>query len=238
MRTITSSSAVATRDDSCPVHIAGSARTLTRSLMQRWRRVISMAALSVPTSTPISARTYASGHAMPLGAAALAQLSQELVRRYEERVLLEDSADDDHGVGAHDLDNDVTTEPGEIVRANDRVLEGREVRARLVFEQGVHTRPVFEGPFHVRDEPNAWVSVPLTALPNVGEQSERPSLIEESSAQVGVRPLAEIQLTGLLRRGRIDSYRSQAPNVLVTAAGIDDVNRLFATVEAVFDERQ
>src|SRR5262245_66662267 len=52
----------------------------------------------------------------------LAQLSEELVRRHEERVLLEDSADDDHGMGAHDLDHDVATRPGQIVAANRRLL--------------------------------------------------------------------------------------------------------------------
>jgi len=81
------------------------------------------------------------------------QLPQEFVRRNEERVLLEDAADDDHRVGPHDVDDDLPAKLGEIVDSNDRVLVARQniVESGLVLDQVVDAWPIFERPFHVRD---------------------------------------------------------------------------------------
>jgi len=64
----------------------------------------------------------------------LSQLPQEFVRRNEEGVLLEDSADDDHRVGPHDVDDDLPAKLGEIVDSYDRVLVPGQniVQSRLV----------------------------------------------------------------------------------------------------------
>ena len=56
-----------------------------------------------------------------MATAPLSQLSQELVGWHEERVLLEDSADDGHGMGSHDVDDRITTKLGKIVRANNGI---------------------------------------------------------------------------------------------------------------------
>ena len=81
------------------------------------------------------------------------QLPQEFIRRNEERVLLEDSADDDHRVGPHDVDDDLPAKLGEIVDSYDRVLISRQnvVQSRLVLHQIVDARPILERPFHVSD---------------------------------------------------------------------------------------
>jgi hypothetical protein len=63
-------------------------------------------------------------------------------------------------------------------------------------------------------------------------------LIEESPLQMRVGPLKQIELAVPLRGGYIDSCRAQLPNVFVTTHGIDDVNGLLATFEAIFYEWQ
>jgi len=37
----------------------------------------------------------------------LAKFSQELIRRHKERILLKDAADDNHGMGSHDVNHRV-----------------------------------------------------------------------------------------------------------------------------------
>ena len=50
------------------------------------------------------------------------QLAQEFVGRHEERVVLEDAADDDHRVRAQDVHDDIGTEPGQIVGSADGIV--------------------------------------------------------------------------------------------------------------------
>lgn len=47
---------------------------------------------------------------------------QELLRRYEERIVLESAADDDQRVCAHDVDHRVSAEFRKGVGADDRIL--------------------------------------------------------------------------------------------------------------------
>ena len=112
------------------------------------------------------------------------QLPQEFVRRNEERVLLEDAADDDHRVGPHDVDNDLPAKLGEIVDSYDRVLVARQniVQSRLVFNQIVDSRPIFERPFHVRDQSGACEPLLPASVENLPDQSKHPILIEVTIA--------------------------------------------------------
>ena len=55
------------------------------------------------------------------GPAAFPQLSQKFVRMDEERVLLEDPADNDHRMSPHDVSNEVPAKLSEIVRTYDWV---------------------------------------------------------------------------------------------------------------------
>ena len=51
------------------------------------------------------------------------QLKQELIRWHEERVLLEDAANDGHRMSPDNVNNGVPAKLGEIGRSYDRVLE-------------------------------------------------------------------------------------------------------------------
>ena len=53
-----------------------------------------------------------------------------------------------------------------------------------------------------------------------------------------VGPIEQIELAALLCRSYIDSCRAQLLNVFITAHGVDDVNGLLATFEAIFYEWQ
>src|SRR3981081_3870986 len=111
-----SSSVLTIREGSWPLQIAGRVRTLSKSLMQALRRLISAAVCSISPSIVRCAMGV-----VVLPTAAFAQLLQELIWRDEEWVLLEPSADDDHGMGPHDVDHDLPAKLGEMVRSSDRV---------------------------------------------------------------------------------------------------------------------
>jgi hypothetical protein len=98
--------------------------------------------------------------------AACAQLLQELIRGHEERVLVEDAADDDHRMGSHDVNDNTSAKLGEIVSSDDRVMVAQPpiVRLCLVFQVSRHTGSLFQGPFHMGDKPRAWEPVVSSAL--------------------------------------------------------------------------
>jgi hypothetical protein len=52
----------------------------------------------------------------------LTKFTQEFVRRDKEGILLKDAADDDHGMGPHDVNHHVTPKFSERVGADDCVL--------------------------------------------------------------------------------------------------------------------
>ena len=82
---------------------------------------------------------------------AFAQLPQELIWRNEERVLLKNTSNNDHRMSPYNVNNNVPAKLGESVRSYDRVFIARQniVQPRLVFDQVIHTRPIFQGPFHM-----------------------------------------------------------------------------------------
>ena len=85
-------------------------------------------------------------------ASAFTQLGQELIGRNKEWVLLQNTANDDHGMGTHDVNDYVPAKLGEIICSYQRVLITRQniVQPGLVLHQVIDPRPVFEGPFHMR----------------------------------------------------------------------------------------
>ena len=119
------------------------------------------------------------------------QFPQEFVRRNEERVLLEDAADDDHRVRPHDVDDDLTAKLGEIVDSYDRILITRQnkVQSRLVLHQIVNAGSIFERPFHVRDQASAREPLLRTPVQYLLDQSEHAVLIEVTITKIRVSPV-------------------------------------------------
>src|SRR5712664_2292718 len=124
--------------------------------------------------------------------APFAQFPQKFIRRYEERVLLEDAADDDHRVGPHDVDDDLPAKLGEIVQSYDRVLIARQhtIQPRLVLLYVVDSRSIFKGTFHMGDQPGHGGPLLDAAVKDLLDEGEHPVLIEVTIAQIGVSPVA------------------------------------------------
>src|SRR5262245_64581758 len=119
IRINTANSVLITREQSCPVHIAGSARRLARSLMQRRRRLISCVVCSVSMFT---SPAYDLRPRMRLTRSTpFPQLSQEFVGRHKERILLEDAADDYQRMGPHDINNNISSKLCEIISTDDGI---------------------------------------------------------------------------------------------------------------------
>src|SRR5215471_14946997 len=168
IRISTANSVLITREQPCPVHIAGSARRLVRSLMQRRRRLISCVVCSVSMFTSLA---YDLRARMRLtGSAPFLQLSQEFVGSHKKRILLENAADDYQRMGPHDINYNISSELCEIVRTDDRVewaleLQPQIVRTRLIFQQVVNARSVFQRPLHMGNKPNKREPVLFRLLP-------------------------------------------------------------------------
>src|SRR5262245_53642119 len=137
--------------------------------------------------------------------AAGAQLLQELLRGYEERVLVEDAADDEHRMGTHDVNDNPSAKLGEIVGSDDRVMVAPpRVRLGLILEESRHTDARFQGPFHMGDKPRAWEPLLSSAYDDRRDQRTHPILIEEAITQMGLCLSVQLELAALLGGGRID----------------------------------
>ena len=102
------------------------------------------------------------------GSTALRQFPQELIRRNKERVLLDNSSDDDHWVGTHNVNDDVPAKLGEVVRSYDGVFILRQdiVQPCLVLNEIVNSGPVSQSPLHVGNH----ASQPEALLPAARDQ--------------------------------------------------------------------
>src|SRR5579863_6174478 len=139
-----------------PLHMAGSARTLTKSFRQRFRCLISPVVSSCPT--PMF-RPLLSGAHRPPGPS-LSNLAQELFRRYKKRIVLKYAADDDHGMRTHDVNHRVSSHFREIVGADHHVVVALPyiVHTRFELNQIVHMRSALSRPFHVANDAAEWKS--------------------------------------------------------------------------------
>jgi hypothetical protein len=70
------------------------------------------------------------------------------------------------------------------------------------------------------------------------DQSQYPILIEVAFAQIGVSPIAHLELATLLCRIHINAGGPQPPLVFLTQHGIDDMEGLLSAFETFFDERK
>lgn len=69
-------------------------------------------------------------------------------------------------MGAHNIDDDVPAKLGEFVRSYYGVfIAGQNiVQPCLVFDEIIHSRKIFQGPFHVRNQPSQCEALLCTAF--------------------------------------------------------------------------
>src|ERR1700722_13796506 len=84
----------------------------------------------------------------------LANFTQEYFWRHKKRIVLKNAADDDHGMGPHDVNHGVSSEFREIVGADHGIVVTAPyiVHTRFELNQVVHVRPPFRGPLHVAND--------------------------------------------------------------------------------------
>src|SRR5258708_38908105 len=78
---------------------------------------------------------------------------QELPRRYEERIVLENAADDDQRMRAHDINHSVPVEFRKAVGADDRIIVATPhiIDPRFNLNHMVDMRPTVLHPRHAAD---------------------------------------------------------------------------------------
>jgi hypothetical protein len=165
---------------------------------------------------------------------------EELIRLNEEWILLKNAPDDDHGMGSDDVDDDIPAKPGEIVRADNcvRVPGPHLINLCLELQQKVDTRPLFQRPFRVRDVPTDAKSLLSTTLECIFEQRELSIRIEGAIAEKCIGPVMQFKLAVPFRGGCIDPGGCHTLEMIDTSCRIDDMERLVAALESVFDERE
>src|SRR6266481_4925995 len=221
---------------SLPLHIAGSARTLTRSLRQRCRRLTS--------STGASRCKSIVGHPL-LGLRRparppLANFTEEVLRRYKKRILLQNPADDDHRMRPHDVDHGVPAKFREIVCADDSIVVSAPhiVHTRLELNKITNMRPALSRPFHVANDATERKSPLGIAAGQLLENLQHPVLIETAVTKIRFSVGPKLELPTLLGGRRINPYSSQTSQMIMMLRRIYDVNCLVATFEAVLYERK
>ena len=169
----------------------------------------------------------------------LAKLQQELFRRHIERILLKDTADDDHRMGPHDVNHRVSSKLPQMVSTDNRVVMAAPhvVDTRLELNHVVDIGLVMTRPIHsAANAAEGKTSLGVTAGQGF-EHAQHAILIEAAIGKIdfGVDP--KLQLSALLRRLRIDSRGSQASQMVRMLRGVQDMNGFVAGFQPVFYER-
>jgi hypothetical protein len=166
------------------------------------------------------------------------QLLKKLLGRHKERTPLKNPADDDHGMGPHDIDDGVAAELGKIVDANDGgvVTAPDVIYSCLEFYQVVNVGRIPAGPFRLANDPaeRVWgADRPAGDTPKCLKHTLR---IEPAIAEVGFCVGAKFELaTKLCSRG-VNSGGRQVPDMATVTIGTDDMDRFVARVEAILNE--
>jgi hypothetical protein len=166
----------------------------------------------------------------------LAKFTQEFVRRDKERIFLEDAADDDHRVSAHDLDYFVAAKLPEMVRANNRIFvtAPQIIHTRLELNDILNMRLISGRPIHATTDATQRIFSTGVTAGQLLEGRDHAIRIEAAIGKVDIGVDANLQLPALLRSRMVDSYLSQALEVVVTLIRVYNVNRLMAGLESIF----
>src|ERR1051325_8140722 len=101
----------------------------------------------------------------------------------------------------------------------------------------VHSRPVLERPFHVRDEACQRKSLPRTGLQHLLDQGEHPVLIEVPVAQVRLVPGGNLELALRFSGLHCNPGLRQLSAVGLSRHRVYDMECLFAAIEPFAHER-
>ena len=165
---------------------------------------------------------------------------QELPRRHEERIVLENAADDDQRMRAHDVNHSVSSKFGKMVGADDCIIVATPHIVDLGFEldQVVDVRLTVRHPVHAADNATQGKSSLGIATCHLLERPQHAILIEPAILKVGFSAAPKFELAASLDSGRVNSYASQSLQVVTVLIRTDDMNRLVSALEPILNERQ
>jgi hypothetical protein len=165
---------------------------------------------------------------------------QELSRWYEERIVLENAADDDQRMRAHDVNHSVSAEFRKVVGADNRIIVATPhiIDSGLKLNQIVDVRLTVRHPVHAADNATQRESSLGVAARHLLERLQHAILIEPTVLKVGFRAAPKFELAASLARGRVNSHASQSLQVVRVLIWTNDVNRLVSTLEPILNERQ
>jgi hypothetical protein len=166
-------------------------------------------------------------------------LANEVVRRSEERVLLQQAVEYDGRMRTERVDYDAGTNGRQIVRTDDSVFVLGEnlVEARLELEPVFVVCSICVGPSHVAEEACARVSSFRPRLERSLERPEPGVRIESAISRSRWFPDLHLQLARADRGPHVDLGFGESPEMLAAMLGINEMERSIASVEAILDER-
>ena len=135
---------------------------------------------------------------------------QELPRRNEERIVLENAADDDQRMRAHDVNHRVSAEFRKVVGADDRIIVATPyiIDPRFKLNQIVDMRLTVRHPVHATDNATQGKSSLGIAARHLLERLQHAILIEPAVLKVGFGAAPKFELAASLDIGRVNSYAS------------------------------
>src|SRR5258707_13873049 len=124
---------------------------------------------------------------------------QEFPRRYEERIVLENAADDDQRMGAHDVNHGVSAEFRKAVGADDRIIVATPhiIDPGFKLNQIVDVRLTVRHPVHAADNTAQEKSLRIRAR-HLLERLQHAILIEPTVLKVGFSAVPEFELAASL----------------------------------------
>jgi hypothetical protein len=142
----------------------------------------------------------------------LAKFLQELIRWDEERILLKDAANDDHGMRSHDVNHRVPPKTTEMVSTDDRVVVTMPhlVYARLELNHVFDMRPIFNRPVHATTNAAQRKSSLGVSTGQLLKHLQHPILIEAAIRKIDFGVDSKLQLPAPLRCRRVDACGNQA----------------------------
>ena len=154
--------------------------------------------------------------------------------------MLKNPADDDHGVGTHDVNDRVAPEAPEMISTDDCVVVPKPdiVHSRLEFDHVIDMRPILNRPVHTATNATQRESSVGISAGELLKYLQHPILIEVAIRKVDFGIGAKLELPALLHVRRVNARASQALQMVLMLVWIEDVNGFIAGVQAVFYERK
>lgn len=148
---------------------------------------------------------------------------------------MQHAADDNHGMGSHDVDHLVATKLREMISANDHVFVPAPhiIHACLELNYVINVRLILDCPVHATTNATQRIFAARVAAGQLLEYRNHPIRIEAAIREVDVAVDAKLQLSILLRGSRVNACGTQTSKMILTLTRINHMNCLVATLKSI-----